>query len=78
MAFQIAERIRRNSEAHFGSRTTGAYSGGPSPTLSVGVSSARAGLAADALLKEADVALLEAKRSGKNMVRVYSATAPEP
>ena len=77
MAFQIAERIRRNSEAHFGSRTAGAYSGGPSPTLSVGVSSARAGLAADALLKEADVALLEAKRSGKNMVRVFSADTPE-
>jgi diguanylate cyclase (GGDEF)-like protein len=77
MAFQIAERIRRNSETHFGSRTTGAYSGGPSPTLSVGVSSARAGLAADALMKEADVALLEAKRSGKNMVRVYGADARE-
>ena len=71
MALQIAERIRRNSEAHFGSRTAGAYSGGPSPTLSVGVSSARPGLPADALLKEADVALLEAKRSGKNMVRVF-------
>lgn len=76
MAFQIAERIRRNSEAHFGSRATGAYSGGPSPTLSVGVSSARAGYAADALLKEADTALLDAKRSGKNMVRVFSADAP--
>jgi diguanylate cyclase (GGDEF)-like protein len=70
-AYQIAERIRRNSETHFGSRTPGAYYGGPSPTLSVGVSSARPGLPGDALLKEADVALLEAKRSGKNMVRVY-------
>jgi diguanylate cyclase (GGDEF)-like protein len=76
-AFQIAERLRRNCEAHFGSRTMGAYSGGPSPTLSVGVSSARPGLAADGLLKEADVALLDAKRSGKNMVRVYSADAPD-
>jgi diguanylate cyclase (GGDEF)-like protein len=70
-AFQIAERIRRNSETHFGSRTATAYSGGPFPTLSVGVSSGRPGLAADAFMKEADVALLDAKRSGKNMVRVY-------
>jgi PleD family two-component response regulator len=53
------------------------YSGGPSPTLSVGVSSARPGLAADALMKEADVALLEAKRSGKNMVRVYREKSEE-
>ena len=70
-AFQIAERIRRNSEVHFGHRATGAFIGGPTPTLSIGVSSARPGLTADALMKQADIALLEAKRSGKNVVRVF-------
>jgi diguanylate cyclase (GGDEF)-like protein len=67
-ALRIAERIRRQVEQHFAS---GLRSGVPVPlTVSIGVSTATPSVSRDALVAQADSALLEAKVTGKNQVRL--------
>ena len=73
VAVQIAERIRRQTEVHFGGDWR--YTGGR-PTLSVGVSTATAAATGESLVAEADSALLSAKASGKNIVKLYAAGRP--
>jgi diguanylate cyclase (GGDEF)-like protein len=69
-AFRIAERIRRHTESHFGEGWR--YATGVRPTLSIGVSTARADMTGDSLVATADAALLWAKAAGKNVVKLYS------
>jgi diguanylate cyclase (GGDEF)-like protein len=65
-ALRIAERIRRQVEQHFAS---GLRSGVPVPlTVSIGASTATPSTTRDALVAEADAALLESKAGGKNRV----------
>ncbi len=67
-ALSIAERIRRQVEQHF---ATGLRSGVPVPlTVSIGVSTATPSVSRDTLVNQADSALLEAKATGKNQVRL--------
>lgn len=67
-ALRIAERIRRQVEQHF---VTGRRSGVPVPlTVSIGVSTATPSVSRDALVNQADSALLEAKATGKNQVKL--------
>jgi len=68
-ALRIAERIRRQVEQHFAS---GLRSSVPIPlTVSVGVSTARPNVTRDALVTQADEALLRAKGTGKNQVHLH-------
>lgn len=68
-ALRIAERIRRQVEQHF---ATGLRSGVPVPlTVSVGVSTAAPSVTRDALVTQADAALLRAKFTGKNQVNLH-------
>lgn len=64
----IAERLRQAVEAlgieHLGS------SAGPCLTISLGVAYSTSGMGLDALYREADRALYEAKDAGRNAVRV--------
>ena len=69
-AFRIAERIRRHTESSFGEGWR--YAANVHPTLSIGVSSARADMTGDSLVATADAALLWAKAAGKNVVKLYS------
>ncbi|MDF5939881.1 GGDEF domain-containing protein [Pseudomonas aeruginosa] len=66
----IAERLRQAVEAlgieHLGS------SAGPCLTISLGVAYSTSGMGLDALYREADRALYEAKDAGRNAVRVAS------
>ncbi|WP_048276503.1 diguanylate cyclase domain-containing protein, partial [Pseudomonas aeruginosa] len=63
-----AERLRQAVEAlgieHLGS------SAGPCLTISLGVAYSTSGMGLDALYREADRALYEAKDAGRNAVRV--------
>jgi diguanylate cyclase (GGDEF)-like protein len=68
-AFQIAERIRRQTELHFADSWRFGATGGP--TLSIGVSSSQGELSGEGLVATADAALLDAKAAGKNIVRLY-------
>jgi diguanylate cyclase (GGDEF)-like protein len=73
-ALSIAERIRRQVEQHF---ATGLRSGVPVPlTVSIGVSTATPSVSRDALVNQADSALLEAKATGKNQVRLAGGGEP--
>jgi diguanylate cyclase (GGDEF)-like protein len=68
-ALRIAERIRRQVEQHF---ATGFRSGVPIPlTVSIGVSTANPSVTRDALVTQADTALLRAKTTGKNRVNLH-------
>jgi diguanylate cyclase (GGDEF)-like protein len=68
-ALRIAERIRRQVEQHF---STGLRSSVPVPlTVSVGVSTATPNVTRDALVAQADAALLRAKGTGKNQVNLH-------
>jgi diguanylate cyclase (GGDEF)-like protein len=69
-AFQIAERIRRQTESHFAN--TWRFAAGVRPTLSIGVSAARGDMNGEALIATADSALLWAKAAGKNVVKLYA------
>ena len=64
----LAERLRQAVEAlgieHLGS------SAGPCLTISLGVAYSTSGMGLDALYREADRALYEAKDAGRNAVRV--------
>lgn len=72
-ALRIAERIRRQVEQHF---ATGLRSGVPGPlTVSVGVATARPNVTRDALVAQADEALLRAKGTGKNQVNLHQESA---
>ena len=67
-AVQVAERIRRQAEAHFSSA---GWPGAPGrPTLSIGVSTAAPDMTGDALIAASDSALIAAKTAGKNNVKV--------
>jgi diguanylate cyclase (GGDEF)-like protein len=69
-ALRIAERIRRQVEQHF---ATGLRSGVPVPlTVSIGVSTASPNVTRDALVTQADAALLNAKATGKNKVNLHA------
>lgn len=74
-ALLVAERLRRMvAEAHLGP--------GDGVTVSVGVSSALAGDTLEACVSRADAALYQAKRQGRNRVKIYEAPfvppAPHP
>jgi diguanylate cyclase (GGDEF)-like protein len=69
-AFQIAERIRRQTESHF--TNSWRFAAGVRPTLSIGVSAARGDMNGETLIATADSALLWAKAAGKNVVKLYS------
>jgi len=72
-ALRIAERIRRQVEQHF---ATGLRSGVPVPlTVSAGVSTASPSVTRDALVAQADAALLRAKGTGKNQVNLHQESA---
>lgn len=73
-AYQIAERIRRQTESHFSENWR--YAAGARPTLSVGVSSAAGDTSGAALVATADAALLWAKATGKNVVKLYADMPP--
>jgi diguanylate cyclase (GGDEF)-like protein len=76
-AYQIAERIRRHTELHFAESWR--FGGTGRPTLSIGVSGSQGELSGEALVATADAALLEAKASGKNVVRLFgNGAVPEP
>jgi diguanylate cyclase (GGDEF)-like protein len=75
-ALRIAERIRRQVEQHF---ATGLRSSVPVPlTVSIGVSTASLSVTRDALVAQADSALLRAKGTGKNQVNLHQDGAPDP
>ena len=69
-AYQIAERIRRHTEAHFSDNWR--YSAGVRPTLSIGVANATGETSGSALVETADAALLWAKAAGKNVVKLHA------
>jgi diguanylate cyclase (GGDEF)-like protein len=75
-ALRIAERIRRQVEQHF---ATGLRSNVPVPlTVSIGVSTASLSVTRDALVAQADSALLRATGTGKNQVNLHQDGAPDP
>jgi diguanylate cyclase (GGDEF)-like protein len=75
-ALRIAERIRRQVEQHF---ATGLRSSVPVPlTVSIGVSTASLSVTRDALVAQADAALLRAKGTGKNQVNLHQDSASDP
>jgi diguanylate cyclase (GGDEF)-like protein len=75
-ALRIAERIRRQVEQHF---ARGLRSSVPVPlTVSIGVSTASLSVTRDALVAQADSALLRAKGTGKNQVNLHQNGATDP
>jgi diguanylate cyclase (GGDEF)-like protein len=74
-ALQIAERIRGQAESHFADSWR--FAGAGRPTLSIGISTARAAMTGEALVAGADAALMWAKAAGKNAVKV-NADVPPP
>jgi diguanylate cyclase (GGDEF)-like protein len=69
-AYQIAERIRRQTESHFSDNWR--YAGGARPTLSIGVANVSGDTSGATLVATADAALLWAKAEGKNVVKLYA------
>jgi diguanylate cyclase (GGDEF)-like protein len=69
-AYQIAERIRRQTESHFSDNWR--YAGSARPTLSIGVANVTGDTSGATLVATADAALLWAKAEGKNVVKLYA------
>lgn len=75
-ALQIAERIRGQAESHFAESWRFAAAG--RPTLSIGISTARAAMTGEALVAAADAALMWVKAAGKNAVKVNADLPQQP
>lgn len=68
-ALRVAERIRHHVEQHFASGLRSGTS--VCPTVSLGVATATPATTRETLIAHADAALFQAKREGKNVVRLH-------